>query len=101
MHGVTIPAESRLLVSYGAANHDERIFEDPDQFDIHKERKRHLAFGLGSHHCMGAALARLEGRIAFEELLQRYPNYRVIGSPGWVTSRWARSHPEIQIQLRG
>jgi hypothetical protein len=99
LHGVKIPAESRLLVSYGAANHDERVFDAPDTFDILKERNRHLAFGLGTHHCLGAALARMEGRIAFEELIARHPNYIVHDDSGWVTSRWARSHHSIDIQL--
>jgi len=100
MHGTTVPAESRLLVCFGAANHDERVFEDPDTFDFTKERERHLAFGLGAHHCLGAALARLEGRVAFEELLDRYPTYRIDGESQWITSRWARSHRELNIQLR-
>jgi cytochrome P450 len=99
LHGVTIPAESRLLICYGAANHDERAFAAPDQFDITQQRVRHLAFGLGSHHCLGAALARLEARIAFEDLLTRHPNYVVHDAGGWVTSGWARSHPAIEIQL--
>jgi cytochrome P450 len=99
LHGITIPAESRLLVCYGAANHDERAFEDPDRFDFTQKRKRHLAFGLGAHHCLGSALARLEARVAFEELLERHPNYVVHDDGGWVTSRWARSHPSIEIEL--
>jgi cytochrome P450 len=99
LHGVEMPAESRLLVCYGAANHDERVFEAPDDFDISKTRARHLAFGLGAHHCLGASLARLEGRIAFEELLARYSDYVVHDDGGWVTSRWARSHPYIEMEL--
>jgi cytochrome P450 len=98
-NGVTIPAESRVLVCYGAANHDDRAFTAPDQFDIGQKRSRHLAFGLGSHHCLGAALARLEARIAFEELLTRHPDYVVHDEGGWVTSGWARSHPSIEIEL--
>ena len=99
LHGVRIPAESRVLVCYGAANHDERVFDDPDAFDIHKQRERHLAFGLGTHHCRGASLARLEARVAFEELLARHPDYVVHDDGGWVTSRWARSHPSIEMEL--
>lgn len=99
LHGVTVPAESRLLICYGAANHDERAFEKPEQFDFTQARTRHLAFGLGSHHCLGAALARLEGRIAFEELLAHYPNYVVHDEGEWVTSRWARSHRAVKIEL--
>ena len=77
LHGVTIPADSRVILLTGAANHDERAFPDPEYFDIHREIERHVGFGFGIHLCIGAALARLETRIAFEELLARYPNYEV------------------------
>ncbi|HEX4531399.1 MAG TPA: cytochrome P450 [Acidimicrobiia bacterium] len=77
LHGVTIPADSRVILLTGAANHDERAFADPEYFDIHREIERHVGFGFGIHLCIGAALARLETRIAFEELLARYPNYEV------------------------
>jgi cytochrome P450 len=77
LHGVTIPADSRVVLITGAANHDERVFENPEYFDIHREIERHVGFGFGIHLCVGAALARLETRIAFEELLQRYPNYEL------------------------
>jgi cytochrome P450 len=77
LHGMTIPAESRVILVTGAANHDDRVFEDPELFDIHRKIERHVAFGFGIHLCIGAALARLESRIAFEELLRRYPNYEL------------------------
>jgi cytochrome P450 len=77
LHGVTIPAESRVILITGAANHDEREFADPELFDIHRSIDRHVAFGWGIHLCVGAALARLETRIAFEELLARYPDYEL------------------------
>ena len=77
LHGVTIPADSRVILITGAANHDERAFPDPEYFDIHREIERHVGFGFGIHLCVGAALARLETRVAFEELLARYPNYEV------------------------
>jgi cytochrome P450 len=77
LHGVTIPADSRVVLITGAANHDERVFENPEYFDIHREIERHVGFGFGIHLCVGAALARLETRIAFEELLRRYPNYEL------------------------
>jgi cytochrome P450 len=77
LHGTTIPAESRVILITGAANHDDRVFEDPELFDIHRKIERHVAFGFGIHLCIGAALARLESRIAFEELLGRYPNYEL------------------------
>jgi cytochrome P450 len=77
LHGVTIPADSRVVLITGAANHDERVFENPEYFDIHREIERHVGFGFGIHLCVGAALARLETRIAFEELLKRYPRYEL------------------------
>jgi len=77
LHGLNIPADSRVILVTGAANHDERVFEEPELFDIHRKIERHVAFGFGIHLCIGAALARLESRIAFEELLRRYPNYEL------------------------
>ena len=77
LHGVTIPGDTRVILITGAANHDERHFTDPEYFDIHREIERHVGFGFGIHLCIGAALARLETRVAFEELLRRYPNYEL------------------------
>lgn len=77
LHGTVIPAGSRVLLLTGAAVRDERQYENPDQFDIHRSIERQLGFGWGVHLCLGAALARLECRIAFEELLRRYPDYEV------------------------
>ena len=62
----------------GSANRDERVFENPDTFDIDRTWPRpHVAFGHGIHVCLGAALARLEMRVSLEELLDRFPNYVV------------------------
>ena len=76
-HGVTVPAGSALLLLNGSANRDERKFRDPDRFDIHRKIDHHLAFGYGIHFCLGAALARLEGRVALDEVLQRFPSWEV------------------------
>lgn len=80
LHGVTIPAESRVVLLTGSADHDERRFEDPELFDIHRRIERHVSFGFGVHLCLGAALARLETRIAFEEFLKRFPDYSIAES---------------------
>jgi cytochrome P450 len=65
-----------LLIN-GAANRDPRVFAEPDRFVADRQAERHLAFGHGIHYCLGAALARLETRIALEELLRRFPGYEV------------------------
>jgi cytochrome P450 len=77
LSGVTIPADSDVLVAIGAANRDPRVFENPDVFDIHRRNARdHLSFGFGPHICLGAPLARLEARVVFEELTRRQPDLR-------------------------
>jgi cytochrome P450 len=75
--GVQIRKGDRLQIAYISANHDERRFEEPQRFDIHRTTP-HLAFGHGIHFCIGAPLARLEGRIALETLTQRLPNLRLV-----------------------
>ncbi len=76
-YGTTISEGSIMLLLNGSANRDERHFPDPDRFDIHRNVGRHLAFGYGVHFCLGAALARLEGRVALEEVLKRFPEWEV------------------------
>lgn len=76
-HGRTVPEGSALMLVLAAANRDERRYPDPDRFDIHRKIGQHLAFGVGAHYCLGAALARLEGRVALEELLRRFPTWDV------------------------
>jgi cytochrome P450 family 130 len=70
-HDVTIPGGEKVLLLFGAANRDEREFPDADRPDVTRVSERHLAFGYGAHYCIGAALARLMGRVAFEELTTR------------------------------
>jgi hypothetical protein len=77
IHGSTIPENAHILLLYASANRDERRIDDPERFDISRDAKAHLAFGFGTHFCLGASLARLEARIALEELLARLPDFRV------------------------
>ncbi|MGD0392373.1 MAG: cytochrome P450 [Acidimicrobiales bacterium] len=76
-HGRAVPAGSAMLLLTAAANRDERRFPEADRFDVHRKIDHHLAFGYGIHFCLGSALARLEGRIALDEVLQRFPTWEV------------------------
>ncbi len=72
-----VPAGSVMLLLVGSANRDDRRFPDGDRFDIHRQIGQHLTFGYGIHFCLGAALARLEGRVALDEVLTRFPEWEV------------------------
>jgi cytochrome P450 len=78
-HGRVIPEGARVVLVWASANRDERRWADPDRLDITRESQRHVSFGDGIHHCLGAPLARLEARIVFEELFRRIPEYAVTG----------------------
>ena len=73
--GVPIPEGSMVMPLLASANRDEAVFTNADRFDIDRDTTGHIAFGWGNHFCLGAALARLEGRIALETLLERNPDY--------------------------
>jgi cytochrome P450 len=76
-HGEAVPEGSVMLLLNGSANRDDRRFADGDSFDIHRRIDHHVSFGYGLHFCLGAALARLEGRVALDEVLQRFPTWEV------------------------
>jgi cytochrome P450 len=76
-HGRTVPAGSVVLLLNASGNRDERQFPDGERFDIHRQIGHHLSFGYGVHFCLGAALARLEGRVALDEVLTRFPEWEV------------------------
>ncbi|QFG20165.1 cytochrome P450 [Actinomadura sp. WMMB 499] len=76
-HGQTVPEGSAMMFMVGAANRDENRYPDPDRFDVRRKIGQQLTFGLGVHYCLGAALARLEGRVALEEILKRFPKWDV------------------------
>lgn len=76
-HGTVVPRGSKMALLNASADRDERHFPDPDAFDVRRDIDRHLAFGYGTHFCIGAALARLEGRVAIEETMKRFPRWDV------------------------
>ncbi len=80
LHGETIPEHCKVLMNYAAANRDAAVFERPDEFDMHRPRRRHMSFGLGVHFCLGAPMARLEAEIALRILAQRMPDLRLLNA---------------------
>ena len=76
-HGVRIPPGAKVALLIGSANRDERYWERPAEYDVTRNTSGSLAFGQGTHFCLGASLARLEARVSLEEILQRIPDYAV------------------------
>ena len=92
--GHTMRPGERVRLLLGAANRDERVFDDPDTFDLHRNNSRHVAFGKGLHFCVGAALGRLEGQIVIPGVLRRFPDLALVDDtpnwrPGFVTRQLA------------
>jgi cytochrome P450 len=78
LHGVEIPAQKRVLLLLGSGNRDERVFPRAFAYDLERDTTAMLSFGQGAHFCLGAALARLEGRTVLEEFWKRFPDYEVV-----------------------
>jgi cytochrome P450 len=101
LHDEVIPADSKVLLLTGSAGRDERAFEDPDRFNVMRHFDQHVSFGIGPHFCLGAALARLEGRIALEETLARFPRWEVDrGRAVRLHTSTVRGYKEVPILLR-
>jgi cytochrome P450 len=101
-HGEEIPTGAKVLLLTGAAGRDDRAFPDPDRFDIHRHFDRHLSFGYGIHFCLGAALARLEGRVALEEVLARFPRWEVDeNSAELLVTSTVRGYHRLPVQVAG
>ena len=98
----TIPAGDKVLLGYGAANRDEREFgPDAEALDVGRDVARHLTFGYGAHHCLGASAARLQARIALEELLTRCPDFTVDAAAGeYATGNYVRRHVSLPFSTR-
>jgi len=100
-HGEDLQEGDELLLMYGAANRDPRVFTDPERLDVARPDNRHLAFGFGTHFCLGAWLARLEIRVMFEELLRRIPGWDLVDpdEPRVIPATFARAYDRIRIRF--
>lgn len=100
LNGKTIKKGDKVIMWYASGNRDERAIEDPDQFIIdRKNPRKHISFGFGVHRCMGNRLAEMQLRILWEELLERFDNFEVIGKPGYVQSNFVRGYSTMQVKL--
>jgi len=100
IHGRTIPEDVRVLLLTGAAQRDPREYDDPDRFDIHRKIERHLSFGFGQHLCLGKSLARQECRVAFEEILARFPDYEIDEAGlAWAHNNNVRGYAMVPMRL--
>ena len=101
LHGHTIAAGDELLLMYSSANRDERVFDDPDRLDVTRAHNHHVAFGFGTHFCLGASLARLEIRVMFEELVRRLREVRLASGaePSKVPSAFACAYQAVPVEF--
>lgn len=99
--GVTVPAGNQVVLMYSSANRDESQFDDPERFDVTRNPNNHIAFGFGTHFCLGASLARLEIRVFFEELLRRTSGWKPVEStePVWMPNAFVRGIESAQVQF--
>jgi cytochrome P450 family 142 subfamily A polypeptide 1 len=101
LHGQQLREGDQVLLMYGAANTDDRAFDEPDRFDVTRQPNHHVAFGFGTHFCLGANLARLELRVAFEELLRVLPGIRLVPGcePEFAPGYFTRTLRELQVEF--
>ena len=100
MHGQVMPEGARVLLLTGSAGRDDREYAEPDRLDVNRAIDRHVSLGYGLHFCLGASLARLEGRVALEETLRRFPEWEV----DWektemVHTSTVRGYAKVPIRL--
>ena len=101
LRGQKIRQGDQLLLLFASANRDPRVFDEPDRLDVTRAHNRHVAFGFGSHFCLGAQLARLEIRVMFEELLRRLPDWELVDpdEPRILPATFARAYDRIRIRF--
>jgi cytochrome P450 len=96
---VTIPRGSRVLLSFGAANRDPLVFDDPDEYRADRNPRMHVAFGYGAHMCLGAPLARMEAQAVLRELVSRVSRITAVGETTWSTNSSLRGPTCLPIRL--
>ncbi|MDI2128011.1 cytochrome P450 [Yinghuangia seranimata] len=99
LRGVTIKAGDKVAMYYTSANRDEDVFEDPQRFDITRKPNPHLSFGFAEHFCLGVHIARLEGRVFFEELLAAFPEITLTGEPKRIRSNLNNALAALPVRL--
>ena len=101
LRGQGVRAGDQVLLMYGAANSDEREFDEPQCFDVTRRQGSHVAFGFGTHFCLGANLARLELRVMFEELLRRLPRFALLPGcePEFAPGYFTRTLKELWVEV--
>jgi cytochrome P450 len=99
--GTPIAAGDKVAMYYTSANRDEAVFDDSQRFDVHRSPNPHLSFGIAEHFCLGVHLARLEGRVFFEELLGAFPEIELAGDPVRVRSNLNNSYKRLPVRLGG
>jgi len=99
VRGVQIKAGDKVAMYYTSANRDEDVFAEPQTFDIHRSPNPHLSFGIAEHFCLGVHLARLEGKVFFEELLAAFGTIELTGDPVRLRSNLNNSYKRLPIRL--
>ena len=97
--GKRIKAGDKVAVYYTSANRDEAVFADPQNFDIRRTPNSHLSFGIASHFCLGAHVARLQARVLFEELLSGYSTVQLSDTPAKVRSNLTNGYRRLPVRL--
>jgi len=100
IRNTAVAERDAVVVWLGAANRDERVFADPERFDIRRHPNKHLAFGIGPHYCVGHSVARVSLSLLFEELLARYQDFRLAGRPERLVSNFASGYKHVPITAR-
>lgn len=101
LHDTAIAAGDKVAMYYTSANRDEDMFAGAQRFDIHRSPNPHLSFGIAEHFCLGVHLARLEGRVFFEELLGSFADIELIGDPVRLRSNLNNSFKRLPVRLGG